>query len=62
MEAGSGESLSRIQPARGLLGQGSFLAVTSHAERTSPVLRGKWILENILGMPVPPPPAGRAAA
>jgi hypothetical protein len=41
---------------RGLLGQGSFLAVTSHAERTSPVLRGKWILDNILGMPVPPPP------
>lgn len=43
---------------RGLLGQGSFLAVTSHAERTSPVLRGKWILENILGLPVPPPPPG----
>ena len=42
---------------RGLLGQGSILALTSHAERTSPVLRGKWILENILGMPVPPPPA-----
>src|SRR5262245_15559725 len=41
---------------RGLLGQGSVLAVTSHAERTSPVLRGKWILENILGTPVPPPP------
>jgi len=41
---------------RGLLGQGSILAVTSHAERTSPVVRGKWILENILGMPVPPPP------
>jgi len=41
---------------RGLLGQGSILAVTSHAERTSPVLRGKWILENIVGMPVPPPP------
>ena len=41
---------------RGLLGQGSFLAVTSHAERTSPVLRGKYILENILGLPVPPPP------
>jgi len=41
---------------RGLLGQGSFLAVTSHAERTSPVLRGKWILENILGLAVPPPP------
>jgi hypothetical protein len=42
---------------RGLLGQGSILAVTSHAERTSPVLRGKWILENILGTPIPPPPA-----
>jgi hypothetical protein len=41
---------------QGLLGQGSFLAATSHAERTSPVLRGKWILENIMGMPVPPPP------
>ena len=41
---------------RGLLGQGSILAVTSKAERTSPVVRGKWILENILGMPVPPPP------
>ena len=41
---------------KGLLGQGSILAVTSHAERTSPVVRGKWILENILGAPVPPPP------
>jgi hypothetical protein len=41
---------------RGLLGQGSVLAVTSHAERTSPVLRGKWVLENIIGLPVPPPP------
>jgi len=41
---------------RGLLGQGSMLAVTSHAERTSPVLRGKWVLENLLGQPVPPPP------
>ena len=41
---------------RGLLGKGSILALTSHAERTSPVLRGKWILDNILGMPVPPPP------
>jgi Protein of unknown function (DUF1592)/Protein of unknown function (DUF1588)/Protein of unknown function (DUF1585)/Protein of unknown function (DUF1587)/Protein of unknown function (DUF1595) len=47
-----------VDPARrGLLGQGSILAVTSHAERTSPVLRGKWILENIVGLPVPPPPA-----
>jgi hypothetical protein len=41
---------------RGLLGQGSILAVTSHAERTSPVVRGKFVLENVLGMPVPPPP------
>jgi hypothetical protein len=40
----------------GLLGKGSVLAVTSHAERTSPVLRGKWVLDNILGAPVPPPP------
>jgi hypothetical protein len=41
---------------RGLLGQGSILAVTSYPNRTSPVLRGKWILENILGTPPPPPP------
>ena len=40
----------------GLLGQGSILTVTSYANRTSPVLRGKWILENMLGTPVPPPP------
>ena len=42
---------------RGLLGQASILALTSHAERTSPVVRGKWILENLLGLAVPPPPA-----
>ncbi len=41
----------------GLLRQGSVLTVTSYATRTSPVLRGKWILDNILGMPPPPPPA-----
>jgi hypothetical protein len=41
---------------RGLLGQGSFLLVTSVASRTSPVARGKWILENILGTPPPLPP------
>jgi hypothetical protein len=41
---------------KGLLGQGSILALTSHAERTSPVVRGKWVLENILGTPPPPPP------
>ena len=40
----------------GLLGQGSILTVTSYATRTSPVLRGKWVLENILGAPPPPPP------
>ena len=45
-------------PARGgLLGHGSILTVTSYANRTSPVLRGKWVLENILGNPPPPPPA-----
>ena len=41
---------------RGLLGQGSILAVTSNANRTSPVRRGKWILENLLGTPPPAPP------
>ncbi len=41
---------------KGLLGHGSILALTSHAERTSPVVRGKWVLENILGTPPPPPP------
>ena len=40
----------------GLLGHGSVLTVTSYATRTSPVLRGKWLLENILGAPPPPPP------
>jgi hypothetical protein len=41
---------------KGLLGKGSILLVTSHAGRTSPVVRGKWILDNLLGMPPPPPP------
>jgi mono/diheme cytochrome c family protein len=41
---------------RGLLGKGSVLLATSHADRTAPVLRGKWILENLLGTPPPPPP------
>ena len=40
----------------GLLGQGSILMVTSYPDRTSPVVRGVWLLENILGMPPPPPP------
>ncbi len=41
---------------RGLLGQGSILTLTSRANRTSPVVRGKWVLENVLGTPPPPPP------
>ena len=41
---------------RGLMGHGGVLTVTSYATRTSPVLRGKWLLENILGTPPPPPP------
>jgi len=41
---------------RGLLGHGSVLSVTSYPNRTSPVIRGKWILENLLGTPPPPPP------
>jgi hypothetical protein len=44
-------------PARlGILGHGSILTVTSHADRTSPVVRGKWVLENLLGAPPPPAP------
>src|SRR5215510_11422823 len=42
----------------GLLGHGSLLTVTSAGNRTSPVKRGKWILENLLGAPVPQPPPG----
>ena len=42
---------------RGLLGQGSILTLTSNANRTSPTVRGKWILANLLGMPPSPPPA-----
>ena len=56
-----GERFRRVSlPAdsvrRGLLGQGSILTGTSRANRTSPVIRGKWIMENILGAPPPPPP------
>ena len=45
-----------IDARRGLLGQGSMLLVTSNANRTSPVQRGKWILQNLLGSPPPLPP------
>jgi hypothetical protein len=41
---------------KGLLAQGSILAITAYPNRTSPVLRGKWVLENILASPPPPPP------
>jgi len=51
-------SLPADSPRRGLLGQGSILTVTSVADRTSPVSRGKWVVENILGAPVPAPPPG----
>ncbi len=55
-----GDSFRRVpvtdDARRGVLGQGSFLLVTSNADRTSPVKRGKWILENVLGTPPPPPP------
>ena len=55
-----GSHFRRVELAReerrGLLGKGSILAVTSYANRTSPVLRGKWVLENLLGTPPPPPP------
>ncbi len=40
----------------GLLGQGSILAVTSYPNRTAPTIRGKWVLEQLLGTPPPPPP------
>ena len=42
---------------RGLLGKGGVLMATSHADRTAPSLRGKWLLENLLGTPPPAPPA-----
>lgn len=57
----SGDEFRRValppdSPRRGLLGKGSILTVTSRPHRTSPVLRGKWILENVFGTPPPDPP------
>ena len=49
-------SLSDDDPRGGLLGQASILTVTAYPNRTAPVIRGKWILENILNAPPPPPP------
>jgi len=51
-------TLPNLDQRGGLLGQGALLATTSYPDRTSPVLRGKWLLNNILGLPVPPPPPG----
>ena len=55
-----GSHFRRVQQTdpnrRGLLGQGSVLTVTSYPNRTSPVLRGKWVLENLIGAPPPSPP------
>ncbi len=57
-----GESFRRVQypdaRRRGLLGQGSVQLLTSMGNRTSPVLRGKWVMEVLLGTPPPPPPPG----
>jgi hypothetical protein len=50
--------LPENSPRRGLLGNGSILTATSAANRTSPVLRGAWIIENLFGAPVPQPPPG----
>jgi len=56
----SGTEFRRVQlpgeQRRGLLGHGSILTLTSHADRTSAVLRGKWVMEVLLGSPPPPPP------
>jgi hypothetical protein len=57
-----GDAFRRVSltgtPRAGVLTQASVLAVTSNPTRTSPVKRGKWILDNILGAPPPPPPPG----
>jgi hypothetical protein len=56
----SGSQFRRVQypdaTRRGVLGQGSMLVLTSLANRTSPVLRGKWVMEVLMGTPPPPPP------
>ena len=61
IEGVTGEDFRRVtypdDRRRGLLGHGSILTLTSHAGRTSPVLRGKWVMEVLMGTPPPPPPA-----
>jgi hypothetical protein len=58
----AGTQFQRVQypddTRRGILGHGSVLVQTSHANRTSPVLRGKWVMEVLLNTPPPPPPPG----
>jgi hypothetical protein len=51
-------ALPETSPRRGLLGQGSILTLTSAGNRTSPVMRGSWVLETVLGAPPPRPPPG----
>ncbi len=51
-------TLPNLAQRGGLLGHGALLATTSYPDRTSPVLRGKWLLDNIFGTPAPPPPPG----
>ena len=62
MDGVRGDSFRRVRSPdarrRGLLGHGSILTLTSHADRTSPVLRGKWVMEVLMGTPPPPPPPG----
>src|SRR5690606_968440 len=62
MRGVTGDHFRRVQyqddSRRGILGHGSVLTLTSHAGRTSPVLRGKWIMEVVMGTPPPPPPPG----
>jgi hypothetical protein len=62
MQGVAGRDFRRVEYAdgvrSGLLGQGSILVLTSLANRTSPVLRGKWVMEVLMGTPPPPPPPG----
>jgi hypothetical protein len=51
-------TLPNLDERGGLLAHGALLATTSYPDRTSPVLRGKWLLDNIFGVVVPPPPPG----
>ena len=58
IEGSEFRKVSLTSKRRGILTQASILTLTSNPTRTSPVKRGKWILENMLGEPPPPPPAG----